>query len=581
MARKQRGALDDAYSKLIINDFSGGLNLNKGALALNVNESPAMLNVVPFPGRLQYRGGWTIYANLSAATDHAYDFYDQDGEKHFVSWNDGNVYDVVSGAEVSVEAAAYTAGERVGAVALNGILYWSTQTVPLRYWDPAAGTTGAVAQTGATAPPRSPYLFLYTNAIVALGVDYTGTDWQPTVMGWSAINDPGDWDASNSQLVGPLSTVARLEFGIVFGIAETGVAPFRTFIVGRSDEGVYSYTGALGSLTEALINVPTGCADGASAQYMPSADKFGMIIFLGTDGQFYVTNGITAVPVSINVLPLLSNQYTLSFANGASPRFYSGYNEQKQYYFCNVNDYQFVYKWDTGAWSLFQGWPVGPTLIAPDANGVPSLFVSSVQDPYVFAQIGIDQTFDNMSPPSVYYETPDLHMGDPNRMKEYNWAGLFTYETDTQYELTAESMANCDGTQYETTPLYFPPGDLPPEQSGIFRLAISLLGGSDVLGGGSSPSVVGTGAPVVCAGRLSVPVEGEGMLAGMANLTQPLFGGAARVRVAYNGGVMDYELLAIEVRYLQRGYLRTGNTGTNPESGIPTAFDPYIPSTES
>ena len=188
MPRAPRNMIDDAYQRLMLADFGGGLNTYVGAIALPNNASPDMLNLIPFPGRLKYRGGSTEYSALSHTADQAYAFYDANDAKRFAVFENGNLVDVTSGSEVVIEAAAYTAGSLIGVVELNGILYWSTADVPLRYWNPALGTSGAVAQTGASPPPASPFLLNYTNAIVALGVKFGASAYQPTVMSWSAIN---------------------------------------------------------------------------------------------------------------------------------------------------------------------------------------------------------------------------------------------------------------------------------------------------------------------------------------------------------------------------------------------------------
>jgi len=154
-------------------DFSGGWVVYTGAMALSGNQSPDMLNVIPFPGKLQYRGGTSVYSALPYAADASYQFYDGNDANHFMVWAHGNLYDCISGTYVLIASGAYTAGARIGHVDLNGILYWSTETVAIQYWDPVAATHGAVAQTGSSLVPSSPYLTIYTNSIIACGVNFS------------------------------------------------------------------------------------------------------------------------------------------------------------------------------------------------------------------------------------------------------------------------------------------------------------------------------------------------------------------------------------------------------------------------
>lgn len=569
-------------SSLKINNFDGGLNLYKGAMSLGSNESPDELNVVPFPGRLKYRGGSAEYSPQEDPADMALDFYDQDGMKHFAVWNGGNLQDMVSGAPVDVETGVYTEGERIGACVINGILYWSTWSVPLRYWDPAAPAAGAVAQTGTDPPPSSPCLMVYTNAIVALGVDF-GTK-QTTVMAWSTVNDPGAWDAADAQAVGPLSATAELQFGLVLGIAEIGVTPFRTFVVARSDEGIYSYSGALGSLEEKLINCPTGCRDGASAQYLPGAENFGIIVFLGNDAQFWATNGITASPVSLQILPLLADQAGYAILANPNARFWSGYNEQFQYYFCNVSDVQFVYKWDMKCWTMFAGWPSGPVINSTDDQGVPALFVAS--DDQVsprFMRIGLAGQPDNVTSvstgtiPPIYWKSAWLHGGDPELTKIWQWVAIVANNVGTVYEVSARGLARAnDGSYMETEPLYL--STTPGQSAGNpFILDVSILDGPSVL---QPPGVLAPpSSPVMAHGRLACPfvAETDSMLVGITDLFEELKAVAVQFTIAYNGGTLDYDLLALLARFEEDGYQREGGNEYEAEAGVANPHSPFIP----
>lgn len=580
MAQPLKAPKDDALKRLLINDFAGGLNVNKGALDLNANESPDMLNVIPFNGRLQYRGGWTQYSTIPFPADDAYSFYDSGGALHYAIWANGNLYDVVSGAPILVAAAVYThvAGNRIGHTQLNGILYWSTQTVPLQFWDPQLGTFGAVAQTGTSMPPSGTYLTVYTGSIVSFAVNFTTSPstYQPNVFAWSATNQPGNWTAANSQVVGPTNG-GHIEFGTQFGISEIGVDPFRTLIVGRADNGIYAYQGALGQLTESVINCPVGCLDEGSVQYLPSAQSFGTLVFLGTDGQVWATNGITAAPVSTPILPILAPAVQSALLNNNAQRFWSNFNQKWQYYYVDIAGIQFVYKWDINAWTKFSGWPSGPAFSVNTGGtvnfGVSNLYVaSSIAGNLVVAQVGVYNVGDNGSNPNIYWSSPWLHMGDPMRFKEFNWAAPYWYSTGTNYTLSATSMMRADGTSLTSGLLTFNA----PTSAGsgnYFILNVSTLNSSAVL----APSTVfstGTGVPIQNFGRLYATAKGVGALAGYSG-AQQMQGGAIQITVAFSGGAIDYELIGLEVRYAERGYLRDGGMNYNPQGGV-VGNDPII-----
>lgn len=583
MPTAPQSQLDDGYKKLTINDFSAGTVSYLGQLALPLNAAAMIQNAVPFPGRLKYRGGFEQWSVLDDTADHAIAFYDNDGDRHFVVWRDGDMVDVVTGAEVVVDAASYTAGDKVGAVVLNnGILYWSTIGVPLRFWDPTGPSFGAVVQTGPQDMTGSPYLFVYTNAIVALGVTYDAAAYQPTVMGWSNVNDPTFWDASNAQAVGPLNE-ATLEFGIVWGIANTGVPPTRTFIVGRSDgAGIFSYTGALGALEENVINCPVGCRDGASAQFVPGADNFGQVIFLGQDFQFWGINGINAAIISMQIFNLAEAQVNAVALTGT--RFWSGYNVKWGYYFCNAGDIQFVYKWDIKAWSTFTGVPNGPFVISTDDDGLLAMFIASSDVANLgFWRIALAGRRDRITaanpdgvPPTIKYVSAFLHAGDPELVKIWAWLSLWAYATGTRYRLIVRGLIRAnDGTYMESTELIFNTASLSQEQQ--FILDVSLLDGTDVLAGAGSLS--GAASPTVMHGRLACEFtpEPDSILVGLTGFMETLKSGAVQIQVEHYAGVFDFDILGLQLRYLERGYRSEGGNEYDSEMGEADTFDPFVP----
>jgi hypothetical protein len=568
-------------------DFAGGWVVYTGAMALSSNQSPNMLNVIPFPGRLQYRGGWTPYSTLPFTADASYQFYDADEASHFMVWAGGNLYDCVSGSPTLIASSVYVpnappVGGRIGHCDLNGILYWSTGSVAIQFWDPVGGGLGPVAQTGSSPVPSSPFLTIYTNSIIACGVNFTPAveaDFQSTVFSWSAVNEPGNWTAANSQAVGP-DNAAHIEFATQFGMAEIGVAPFRNLIVGRADQGIYSYSGALGQLIESVINCPVGCLDSGSVQYLPSAESFGTVVFLGTDGQFWATNGITAYPISLPILPVLSSTIQSALTTNQNQRFWSSYNEKLQYYYCDIGGTQFVYKWDLKCWTKFTGWPSGPAFTVNSGGttnfGVPSVYIASsnASTPYL-GLVAQDQITDNGSTPSVYYQTPYLHFGDLESYKEYEWIDLITYNTGTNYSVSGQATILADGTMVESSTLLFnQPAAL---GTNYFILNVSALNGPDVLAP-STISAVGTGTPITMHGRLSVPITPTSpYMRGLTGMTERLRGTAVSFTISYAGGTMDYELIGVECRYKDNGeYKRSGGKKFSAQNGVSTV-SPNMP----
>jgi len=599
MALPPAGSLDDSYSAIKIMDFAGGLVTTAASTSLASNQSPDMLNCIPLPGRLIFRGGYSDICDLPAKADQAYVFYDLNHVKHYAIWSDGTLYDCVSGVAVPIDIGSYTAGVNVGCVDFNGKLYWSCgypNQVPLRYWDPVAGTTAPVTTSGSPGsvdPPSSDFLFMYTGSTVALapywgagGSPPASNVYQPNVFCWCNTNDPTTWIAANAQASGTLNS-GRLEYGRQFGISAAGVSPEEVIIIARNDIGIYAYQGALGQLSEKLLNCPFGIQDRFSAQYLPTQGSFGEIVFVATDGEIWGTNGITAYSLSDNILPSVQTAFAAALNAGAK-HFYSGYNQQWQYYYVDYNGVQFGYRWSTKAWFPLFGWPSGPSFNSFDTSGIPGMFIASIgpfySNPFVLGssilggtdvisspalvQVGQMATADNGVMPSVYYKTPILHAGDLEMWKEWHWGCITTYDTGATYNLDAQSNRRSDGTIMvaNTVPL------ISPAFTGIgnpFILNVSTLGGANTLG--APQGTLGT--PVTMQERFAVPVpEDEWTIAGKL---ETLKGTGIQMKVSWGGGNPVFDLLAIEVLYVPRGYLRGAGTLYNPENLTGQPFDPW------
>jgi hypothetical protein len=570
MANPPRAPLDDNYSVITINDFSGGMVTIASPLVLGSNQSPSILNCIPLPGRLQYRGGTQNICDLPANPDAAYEFFDSNGGKHYVVWAGGSLYDCVTGVAVAIENAVYTAGQRIGVVDYNGSLYWSTgmpNPVPIRIWTPSTGAKGAVVSTGPDATPASDFLFLYTNAIVCLAPYWPGSGtYQPNVFAWAGINNPSYWNAASSQAVGALNN-GRLEFAMPFGISAEGVQPFENIIVGRNDLGIFAYSGALGSFHEALLNCPFGVRDRDTVQYLPTDGMFGTLVYLATDGQVWGTNGINCAPISGNILNALRDAYRLAIANDPKQRFFSGYNQQWNYYWLDIAGTQFVYRWEQKAWAKFQGWPSGPSFNAIDGSGAPANFIAARGGNYL-AQVGVIGIGDNGAMPNISYTTPVLHGGDWNRFKEFHWGAIATYDTGAKYQMAATSIKRSDNSQMVATSQTM----TAPGQTGTpFIVGQSLLGGPDVLGG-VAPG--GSGTPVIMQGRFAVPIPADEWFPQGHNET--LKGNGAQLTISYAGGAKAFDLLGVEVLYVPRGYRRGSGTSYNPEDLTGQPFDPFV-----
>lgn len=582
MVRAKSDTLDNEYDIVSITDFAGGWITIVGALSLSSNQSPDMLNVLPLPGRLRFRGGYNNIVALPYAADAAFPFYDSANAKHYAVWAGGNLYDLVSGAVVTVASGVYTAGNRVGKTVLNGVLYWSCglpNTVNLQYWNPQTPAHGAVTMTGSVTAIASNYLLVFLDSIVALAPTWntgSGSVYQSNVYAWSVTNAPGDWTGTQSQAVGS-NDGGVLTMACLFGIANTGVPPTRTMVVARNNGGFYSYTDALGSQVEATLNVPpqVGCLDGDTVQFLPEDQQdgspFGSIVFLGSDGQVWVTNGINSQPVSTSIVDYLYNTVATTLAANPNQRFSSGYNEEWQYYWVDVAGTQFVYLWQQKAWTKFQGWPSGPTIQTVGLTGSPAIYVAGNGATPFFSQIALDNTFDNGVMPLTYWTSPMLHGGNRKMYKSVQHYALGSYDTGGVYVLSGVSNKREDGSYMQSmNTQHTAPNNLPA--SNAFIVGSSTLGGSNVLSGGTS-ALSGNAVEMQGTFACSVP-EDEWTPAGT---TETLKGNAVSVTItAGQGGQPVFDVLSLDVHYDELGQMRGAGVLFNPTGGTTDTFDPLV-----
>jgi hypothetical protein len=570
MVARLRGALDNNFKQISTitqtdPNAMGFLNTNTGALDLPAWQTPDVLNIIPFPDKLIYRGGSSLYSTLPAGADGAFPFYDINGLKHFAVWSNGNLYDVVGGSPITINSGVYIPGQRIGHAVFNGTLYWSTITTPLRFWKPSNATTGTV--TGAYPVPATDFLFEYNGALVALA-PFFGPTRQPSTFVWSNTNDPTTWVPANAQEVGGLDG-GVLVFGQNMGISNVGVSPIHAMVIGKSTENMWLYQGALGALTEQLISCPVGMLDGDSAQYIPAPQGFGYIIWLGSDSQFWWTNGTQAEVISTDILPSLYNTVQDARLANPSQRFRAAYNESLQYYVCDMgSNFQYAFRWQTKAWTQFHGIPSGWPLVAPNNAGFPTIFIAADAATFGLYQTGIVQAGDSGTTPDIHYTTPFLHGGAVELLKEFQWVDIVISNQHTTYGVTGVGLPRADNSALTSSTLLF--SGTTPITTDQAEWNVSSWDQADW---------VGTPSPLVqnivpLHGRLSCPVPQN--LYGRAGVTEPLRSGAAQFTIAYNSNIIDFQLLAFQTRFIPRGFRGVGNAQYSTDNGVRLAGpDPF------
>jgi hypothetical protein len=297
---------------------------------------------------------------------------------------------------------------------------------------------------------------------------------------------------------------------------------------------------------------------------------------LGSDGQFWLTNGSSATIASTSIQNLV---YTLTqnakLANQFQ-KFNAIYNDRFQYYICDFgNNTQLAYKWDTGAWWLFQGWPSGAYVPAIAKNGLPTIYVLSGRTDILGAfEIGLQQTDDNGSPIEAYYTSPYLHGGKPERQKLFDTFSMFTLNVGIQYKVTAFAMPRADGVVQTSKPLILndPAFGATPTSSNAAIWDVSLW---DVgVWGGGFPSLAQPYSMAPMRGRRAIASTGSKWMP--ANEPGRLMSGAVQFKIEWSGGVPDFRMLGFNVAMQFRSPGQVGNlpfsTEGNQTSGGPNPF---------
>lgn len=553
MAAPPKGALDDSYLVYTIEDFSGGRNTEKNPLSLSRSESPNQKNGhLSQPGRYIMRGGWqTQCEGLPAGADGWFFSFDADGQRHLLEWSNGDLYETTGGVATLRVAACYTAGQRVVASDFTGaLIYWSDGILTLQEYNPVTNVNITVISSGAVGsitPPIFDAISVFAGSIIVHPVD------EDDVYRFCNTNDVTTWLGVSAQAVGR-GVGGKINSIAVFGLAAAGgVVPQRTFFVGKSQHGVYSYTGALGSAVENVLQIDAGVLDPDSVKFVNGGpDTPAGIVFLGTDRRIWWTNAYAFKELSLNIATELSNEIVNRLIVDSTARFTAVKNAAEKQYILDIgDDVQFAYHYAAGGWTLYEGWPSGMWVDASDVLGAPAIYVASRTDGSV-AQANLSYGDDDQ-PIDFYWQSGDADMGDVSRLKGVDFINcVFTVSYNGQLEVEVkESLSYQITADRQVAELTMTP---PSFSSGLFILDQSVLDGPDVLGEPGNTA----NETFELMERIAVDVPAA-YAYGIEGLTEQLAASAVRVKVGQSTVVAYCELLSIQLLYVMKGHRRVGN----------------------
>jgi hypothetical protein len=425
-----------------------------------------------------------------------------------------------------------------------------------------SNTTAQITYTGPSLssiliqPPACRFLIPFNGSLVAVDPSPNGVPQNGAFM-WSDVNDPTTWYGNNIQEVGS-NDGAVCTFALVMGISQVGVQPSKSFMVGKTKTNIFIYTGALGQLTEEAISCPVGALTSPSAVYIPTQEGLGAVQFLGSDAQIWLSNGVEAFISSKNIKTLVYNLVQNALQTNGNQQFNSTYNEEFQYSLIDFgNNTQLAYKWDTGAWWYFNGWPSGPYMIAPGTNGLPSVFVAS-NSPGINGvyQLGLQGLNDNGSNISAYFTTPYVHGGKPERQKQFDVFTLFAYNVGTQYTVTPYAMPRGDNQTLTGVPMILNDAAYGATTAyGAMIWGVSLWGVAAWGGGYSTISQPYETTPM----RSRITYLSPGSKWVPAGQPFALRSGACQFKIAWSAGAFDFRVVRVNIGYSERATTFVGN----------------------
>jgi hypothetical protein len=580
MVAPVKSALEDAQYQLQLLDFSGGLATETNALALNSNQTPDALNVFSIGKKLKYRGGYALFCALASTADQAFTFVDHSGVRHLMIWTNGTLYDCRTGVPVSIDAASYTAGQQIGVETMNNAsgqttLVWTALGVPIRFYD---GTTaGAVVASIGTVPSGN-YLMVYNGQLVVLQPQVGATQ-NPSAMMWSNVNDYTAWPGGNIQFVGN-NDGSTCQWAVNIGVP--------SFVVGKSQgtlgANLFTFSGAL--VASGTSQTPISCAVGAkdpnSAILVPNKGGLGMILFLASDNHFWMCNGVDAWNISEDILRFVEGYVQNAVLLNPQQKFFSTYYTRWQYYICSIGlstffVYRISHKEDVpNAWWLFQGWPNGPFVqfigTTGPTTGLPVLYTAANNTGQNgLYQVALDQTSDNGAAPNAYYTTPYLHGGKIEREKQFDWLALDTYNVGVQYTITGVGQVRPDGIIPAINALTF-------QDVAITAPTVTTTGVWDVsvwdtaLWGGGLNTQAQPYPP--CGNHAPLRVASLGSKWVPAGEPFPFKSGSAQFKISWSGGIPDFQVIGLNIRYTERSYQYVGNQPGQAVGGV-LPFNPY------
>ncbi len=447
-----KSTVEDALRVVALTDFSGMLKSELDLLDLPLNAWENCSNVKLEQGKAVGRDGYVVRATIAAIADGLAFFYDSAGTRRAAVWMSGNLYslNLSTWATTLLESSTYAAGTRVVHTVLNRVLYYSDGTTirtsgandsGISYWNPGTGAVGMVISSGTAATIETPAckaLCAYNGQLVLGNIKYVnGTTAVDSIL-WSNVLDPTTIVGTNIFAVGN-GQGGAINSLMPFRIGAEGVSPFRALFVGK-ELSCYQLDGALtpSTLSETLITAQVGVLDGFTVEAVPivGSARSIQILWLASDRQVWMTDGISADPLTLEIKTELYNWISDRLAASATQEFNAYLDLANGHYVLDVGgNRQYCYDYRVKGWTKYNGWPNGIFVPAKDASSRDIVFMVDRANARI-CQVN-SGTDDNGTAINPWIKSAAIHGGDPTEDKTWHWVFGFWSTDESSIKVTA------------------------------------------------------------------------------------------------------------------------------------------------
>ena len=374
----------NALRQLKLEDFSGGLNLNRSQFTLGPTESPEMLNVEFSSGGIRTRRGWERWGDVVPAADWnprtAFLHERSSGQDSLLIANgsDNKLYWSFDGDFVALKAdsvdAVCSAGVHVADYAAWGdtvfivrgnedVLAWDGVSVQADDFSAVPDATNwspdYTAPVSQSSMVRANFVASHGGRVWVASTFEENGEFHPHRVRWSHPNQPGAWSEDDFIDI------------LVGGGPITGIVPMSDHLLVFKASSIFAIYGYDGE-SQQLVNV--SWTKGARNRQLIAKSESSCYFMSFADGVYSITDSQRPQEISVSLRPLVSSDY---FNRSAGDNQWLGWLGKRLWWAVpfsfdkSADDASVVFVFDPqmsgGSWTVFEA--AGGGGLGPFAQG--------------------------------------------------------------------------------------------------------------------------------------------------------------------------------------------------------------------